>query len=271
MVKVIAMISRHWVNACRSLCMLFLIAAASGCGYHLRGSVTELTDPGSIFVDASRDLSIDDDLRDALRARAFTLTTNRDEAEILLRVTGEEQEQRVVSVQSTGTISELELIHAVDLQIAGSVDDQPPVYDSDKVANRIEVRREYTLTKQAYSARKTKREYCVLKCVMNWYVRSFFAPLPVLHLPSEQLFSRKFFLSVAAIAVYQPGRFLTFAHQFHAVCNLLCRLTNRGRRCDVRCDDDFFVFPERMVRRQRLLAKNIEQGTTDFAAVQCGQ
>ena len=138
------MISRHWFSASRGLCMLVLIAAASSCGYHLRCSVTELTDPGSIFVDASRDLSIDDDLRDALRARAFTLTTNRDAAEILLRVTGEEQEQRVVSVQSTGTISELELIHAVDLQIAESVDDEPPVYDSDKVANRIEVRREYT-------------------------------------------------------------------------------------------------------------------------------
>lgn len=138
------MIASHWFGLSRGLCLLIWIAAVNGCGFHPRGSVTELTDLGSIFVDTSRDLTISSDLRDALRNRAFTLAANRDEAEILLRVTGEEEKERVVSVQSTGRISELELIHAVDLQVAESIDGQPPVYDSDQVANRIEVRREYT-------------------------------------------------------------------------------------------------------------------------------
>jgi len=134
----------HGVGVAGRSCVVILLALLAGCGFHPRGSVTELTDPGSIFVDASRDLTITSELRDALRDRAFTLASNRDEAEILLRVSGEEQSQRVVSVKSTGRVSELELIHAINLLIAESVDGQAPVYDSDKIANRIEVRREYT-------------------------------------------------------------------------------------------------------------------------------
>lgn len=138
------MMTSHWIRTSQGLLLLALMAAVSSCGFHPRGSVTELTDPGSIFVDTSRDLTISADLRAALRDRAFTLAANRDEAEILLRVTSEEQKQRVVSLKSTGRISELELSHAVDLLVAESIDGQPPVYASDKVANRIEVRREYT-------------------------------------------------------------------------------------------------------------------------------
>lgn len=125
-------------------CLLLSLLLLASCGFHPRGSVTELTDPGSIFVDASRDLTVTAELRDALRARAFTLARNRDEAEILLRVNGEEQNERVVSVESTGRVSELELSHAVNLLIAESIDGESPVYDTDKAANRIEVRREYT-------------------------------------------------------------------------------------------------------------------------------
>ncbi|MGK0231202.1 MAG: LPS-assembly lipoprotein [Gammaproteobacteria bacterium] len=128
----------------RLLCLALTVTFLTGCGFHLRGSVTRLTDLGSIYVDASRNLSIADDIRDALTDAAFTLAPNRDEADIMLRLTGEEQRERVVSVRSTGRVSELELSHAVNMLIAESVNGDEPVYTEAQSFNRVEVIREYT-------------------------------------------------------------------------------------------------------------------------------
>lgn len=125
-----------------SLC--FALGLLSACGFHPRGSVTRLSDLGSIYVDTSRNLTIADDIRDALIDAAFTIAPNRDEADIMLRLTGEEQKERVVSVRSTGRVSELELSHAVNMLIAESVDGKEPVYSEAQSLNRVEVIREYT-------------------------------------------------------------------------------------------------------------------------------
>ena len=114
----------------------------SGCGFHPRGSVTRLTDLGTIYVDASRNLSLIDDVREALTDAAFTIAPNRDEADIILRLTGEAKRERVVSVRSTGRVSELELSHAVNMQIAESMNGQEPA--EEQTFNRVEVIREYT-------------------------------------------------------------------------------------------------------------------------------
>ena len=124
--------------------MLTIVVGLIGCGFHPRGSVTRLTDLGSIYVDASRNLTIVDDVRDALSDAAFTLANNRDEADIMLRLSAEEQRERVVSVRSTGRVSELELSHAVNMLIAESVDGGQPVYSDEQNSNRVEVIREYT-------------------------------------------------------------------------------------------------------------------------------
>lgn len=126
------------------LLLALAISLLASCGFHPRGSVTRLTDLGSIYVDASRNLSIADDIREALADAAFTLAPNRDEADIMLRLTGEEQRERVVSVRSTGRVSELELSHAVDMLIAESKDGSEPVYSESQSFNRVEVIREYT-------------------------------------------------------------------------------------------------------------------------------
>lgn len=125
-----------------SICLLLSLLTA--CGFHPRGSVTRLSDLGSIYVDTSRNLTIADDIRDALIDAAFTIAPNRDEADIMLRLTGEEQKERVVSVRSTGRVSELELSHAVNMLIAESIDGKEPVYSEGQSLNRVEVIREYT-------------------------------------------------------------------------------------------------------------------------------
>lgn len=124
--------------------ILLLPLLLASCGFHPRGSVTRLTDLGSIYVDASRNISISEAVEEALTDAAFVIAPNRDDARILLRLTGEEQGERVVSVKSTGRVSELELSHAVNMLIAESVDDRAPVYEPGQTFNRVEVTREYT-------------------------------------------------------------------------------------------------------------------------------
>ena len=120
------------------------VSLLNGCGFRPRGSVTELADPGAIFVDISRGVTLRSDLQAALRERAFRIAPNRDAADILLRISDEQQDERIISIQSEGQVSELELSHSVNMQVARSVNDQPPVYSPEQPANRVEVNREYT-------------------------------------------------------------------------------------------------------------------------------
>jgi LPS-assembly lipoprotein len=116
----------------------------TSCGFHPRGSITRLTDLGTIYIDASRDLTIIDSVREALADAAFMLAANRDTADIILRLTGEEQRERVVSVRSTGRISELELSHAVNMWVAEAVERENTAGLVEQSFNRVEVIREYT-------------------------------------------------------------------------------------------------------------------------------
>ncbi|MGQ7845634.1 LPS-assembly lipoprotein LptE [Granulosicoccus sp. 3-233] len=126
------------------MALLMLPWLLASCGFHPRGSVTRLTDLGSIYVDASRNMSISEAVEEALTDAAFELASNRDDANILLRLTDEEQSERVVSVKSTGRVSELELSHAVNMLIAESIDGRAPAYQPGQTFNRVEVTREYT-------------------------------------------------------------------------------------------------------------------------------
>lgn len=124
--------------------LVLTVTLLAACGFHPRGSVTRLTDLGSIYVDASRDLSIADDIREALTDAAFSIAPNRDEADIMLRLSAENQKERVVSVRSTGRVSELELSHSVNMLITESIDGDEPVKMAEQNFNRVEVIREYT-------------------------------------------------------------------------------------------------------------------------------
>jgi len=119
------------------------------CGFHPRGSLVAVDGAGRLYLDVDRELTIEEPLRAALIERAFALTTARDEAEIVLRVSDEVESQRIVSVRSTGRVSEFELAHAVRMSIlraaeretaattVGSGRARPPV-------RRLVVTREYT-------------------------------------------------------------------------------------------------------------------------------
>ena len=104
------------------LALVLTLGAASGCGFRPRGSGVATTSFGRLFVDADRDLSIEEALREALRRRSFVIAADRDEADVVLRVSDERQSQRILSVRSTGRVSEYELAHAVSMLITRSED-----------------------------------------------------------------------------------------------------------------------------------------------------
>lgn len=172
------------------LALLFVSVLTNvACGFHLRGSGAQLTDTGRIFVDASRDITVTEQLRKVLSDRSFTVVDNRDQAEILLRVTGEQLEQRIVSIQSTGQVSEFELSHSLSIQVAQSLGDEAIVYDPDKPPNRVAVVREYTNDQsdvlgkegEAEILRLEMREELVLQVVLRTIatLASSVASLPI--------------------------------------------------------------------------------------------
>lgn len=124
--------------------VFLLFVSLTSCGFHPRGSFVRATDLGSIFVDTEGEVSITEEVRDALVDAAFTLADNRADASILLRLTSEAEGERVVSVRSNGRVSEIELTHAVAMFITASEDGRSPSYPPDYQTNRVAVTREYT-------------------------------------------------------------------------------------------------------------------------------
>jgi outer membrane lipopolysaccharide assembly protein LptE/RlpB len=128
----------------KALLSILIILFVSSCGFTPRGSITGTTDIGAVFIDASNSVPIAWRLRAALNDRNFNVTNNKENAKILIRLRNELQSRRVVSVENTGRVSEYEIRHSVDMQIAQSIDDAPPKYDAQQRANKVSVIREYT-------------------------------------------------------------------------------------------------------------------------------
>ncbi len=120
------------------------LSLISACGFHLRGTDSTVASKVRIYVDASRENTVREELRKLLSDRSFSVVDNRDQANVLLRVANERQSQRIVSVQSTGKVSEYELAHSVNIQVAQAEGTDSPLYDPEQAANRVEVIREYT-------------------------------------------------------------------------------------------------------------------------------
>lgn len=188
---------------------LLLSAVLGGCGFHPRGSVTRLTDQGSIYVDASRDLSIAEAVREALTDAAFVLARNRDDADILLRLTDEKQAERVVSVNSIGRVSEYELSHTVNMLIAGSEDGSAPAYAQDQNFNRVEVIREYTYDETNVLGKQNEAR--ILRAEMKMEL------VRQIVLRTNATLAR----SVSATAVNDPDRHIASFDRQDAIDNLL--------------------------------------------------
>ncbi|MDO6459471.1 hypothetical protein Q4485_02065 [Granulosicoccaceae sp. 1_MG-2023] len=128
----------------KHLGLLFVLLLPAACGFAPRGSITQSTDIGTVYIAAGKGVSIGRRLGDSLRERNISVTEFRDQATILVNLSNEQKDQRIVSVESTGRVSEYELRHSVDMQIARSIDGAKPQIDKAQKANTVTVIREYT-------------------------------------------------------------------------------------------------------------------------------
>ena len=70
----------------------------AGCGFALRGSNTNGEPLGDIFVDAAADVPVATVLREKISEQGLALAASREQANVLVRLTRENQAQRVLSV-----------------------------------------------------------------------------------------------------------------------------------------------------------------------------
>ena len=129
-----------------ALSLVLLLCMQVACGFTLRGTNAEQSSIGAVFIDAGRDVQLADLVRRKIREQGLTLATSRDVANVLVRLTGENQGQRVVSVQSEGRVSEFELRHGIDLLVIRAEPGEIARYGSggENRSDTVAVRREYT-------------------------------------------------------------------------------------------------------------------------------
>jgi len=121
-----------------------LVLLGSGCGFAPRGGITGSDAVGAIFVDAPRDVPVAPLLREKIAEQGLNLIANRDEANVLVRLSRERQAQRVLSVQSQGKVSEYELRHSIDMLVIKAPAGEFARYSPGLTPNRVLIRREYT-------------------------------------------------------------------------------------------------------------------------------
>lgn len=123
-----------------------LLCMQAACGFTLRGSNAEQSSIGAVFVDAGRDVQLADLVRRKIRQQGLTLAPSRNVANVLVRLTRENQGQRVVSVQSEGRVSEFELRHGIDLLVIRAEPGEIARYGdgNENRSDTVAVRREYT-------------------------------------------------------------------------------------------------------------------------------
>ncbi len=124
--------------------ILLFASLTSACGFAPRGSITETTSIGVVYILAKDSVPIALFLRSALTDRNFKVSSDQSKASILVQLANEQQSRRIVSVESTGRVSEYELLHSVDMQIARGVSGKAPVLDPTQKPNSVSVIREYT-------------------------------------------------------------------------------------------------------------------------------
>ena len=99
------------------LIVLFLFAMSlSSCGFQLRGQVA--IPYKTIFIETAGYSQFAGDLERAIRSGSQTrVVSKRDEAEAVLKITGELQENRILSLSSGGRVREFDLRYRVTYRL----------------------------------------------------------------------------------------------------------------------------------------------------------
>lgn len=95
------------------LLAVFLPMTIDGCGFRLRGSLTEAVDLPPTHVKTQSLVSLKSVLERALKNANVSLVANENDAELVIVLVSERKSRRVLSVTSSGKAQEYELHYAV--------------------------------------------------------------------------------------------------------------------------------------------------------------
>jgi LPS-assembly lipoprotein len=110
-----------------AIAILVIAMALSSCGFQLRGQAA--IPYKTIFIETPGYSLFANDLARAINSGSETkIVTNREEAEAVLKITGELQENRILSLSSGGKVREFELRYTVGYRLTdrAGVDLAPP-------------------------------------------------------------------------------------------------------------------------------------------------
>lgn len=111
--------TRPWRLGVLSLGAL-LLAALSGCGFHLRGKVEIPPSLNPVFIEAIGGSLVQRALEDALAGSDIHLTAKRSEAKLILRIPTERRSSRVAAVDVNGKTLAFELHYVVRFDAVGA-------------------------------------------------------------------------------------------------------------------------------------------------------
>ena len=104
----------------RLIALPLVIALLAGCGYQLRGSASLPEVMSPTYIQGLRPYSeLVDDFAYALRTRNATVTSDQAEASAVLKITGDDTERLVLSVDTAGNVLEYELRQTIRFSVLG--------------------------------------------------------------------------------------------------------------------------------------------------------
>ena len=121
----------------RIIAVTLIAMTLSSCGFHLRGQAE--IPYKTLFIETGGYSSYANDLERAIRSGSDTkVVHNREEADAVLKIVGESQEKRIISLSSAGRVREFELRYRVAYRLTdrAGVDLVPP--------GQIDLRRDMT-------------------------------------------------------------------------------------------------------------------------------
>jgi LPS-assembly lipoprotein len=97
--------------------LVFALLLTHGCGFHLRGIATLPPTVTDIFIEHQQAPQIAASLSQAFAERQLPLVKDKTLAQVIVRVSKEQYQRRILSVGASGKVQEYELDYSVNLQI----------------------------------------------------------------------------------------------------------------------------------------------------------
>ena len=144
-------IGKYFVLTKKSVMLMIMALLLNACGYHLRGAFELPSGLKNIFLDGGS-AQLQEQFKKAMELSSIPLASSADQAGIVIRISDENNQRRVLSLASTGAANDFELDYRFNYEIVDAknkvlMERQP-----------LEIRREYYNDQMAVIAKETEEQ-----------------------------------------------------------------------------------------------------------------